>query len=610
MASSSPRIMATFIATMMTWALMTRTGGTARHIVTIIATIVTWALMTHTGGADFVQIQSIFPDFEHCGVAVRLDIPDAMGHANTLAGIVEKFIANHQNKSDISDRFIKSLQMQVQSLRRTESNLDTLIAFQIHSLKQPTRTDNIRGQRKKRGLNIDINAASIVTAVFNGVTSLFHGHSIAQLKSGIKHLAAKFSRQAEQQSQINLALFKHIAEMKEMTAKHIDFLSWMSLAGQAMTQSQKEMMSIIESILPLSKGSTPPAIIDHTLAKKTLQRVKTMAMTKGYTPLISAPTDIFVCPTSTFTYKTTQGQTDIVIVLSVPMAKPQQKYQGYEFFNLPHLQDQRPMKWDLPEDRIIVGIQEGLYPSIHSLQMTPSQVTDRCVAFKTNLLCHTPTRKTANVCPTSLRFNDSAPCTLTDASTYLTPLWVGHTLILFAAEPIMVYRACEGHAPTTTKRSGLIVLHNSNRCKTIFGDQTIYPHSSTEDNDIRLNITNPNQWPRDSGQLQTKTFRQLKQIEASERLKKAMDDTIQAEKNMAKQLDNDKALFHSPEDKILLTTTSIIIMTILLMLAAFAALAYKFGTGAYDNWWPFNGQPPPAAADDQPPLDAPAAAAA
>ena len=590
---------------------MTRTGAPARHVATIIATIVTWALLTHTGGADFVQIQSIFPDFEHCGVAVRLDIPAAMGHANTLAGIVETFITTHQNHSDISDRFVKSLQLQVQSLRRTESNLDTLIAFQIHSLKQPTRTNNIHGQRTKRGLNIDINAASIVTAVFNGVTSLFHGHSISQLKSGIKHLAAKFSRQAEHQSQINLALFQHIAEMKEMTAKHIDFLSWMSLAGQAMTQSQREMMSIMESILPLSKGSTPPAIIDHTLAKKTLQRVKDMAMKKGYTPLISAPTDIFICPTSTFTYQTAQGQTDIVIVLSVPMAKPQQKYQGYEFFNLPYLQGNRPMKWDLPDDRVIVGIQEGLYPSIHSLQMTPDQVTDRCVAFKTNLLCHTPTRKTANVCPTSLRFNDSTPCTLTDTDTYLTPLWVGHTLILFAAKPIMVYRACEGHEPTTTRKKGLIVLHDSNRCKTIFGDQTIYPHSSTEDDEIRLSIANPHQWPRDSGQLQNKTFQQLQRMAESNRLQKVMDDTrLQAEKNLKKQTNDKKGLFHTTEDKVLLTVTSVIIVAILVVLAAFAALSFKYGTGAFDNWWPANGPPPPAAADDQPPLgDADAAAA-
>ena len=96
----------------------------------------------------------------------------------------------------------------------------------------------------------------------------------------------------------------------------------------------------------------------------------------------------------------------------------------------------------------------------------------------------------------------------------------------------------------------------------------------------------------------------------SVRLQKMMEDTrLQAEKNLKKQTEDKKGLFHTTEDKVLLTVSSVIIVAILLILAAFAALSFKYETMAFDNWWPANGPPPPAAADEQPPVDAADAAA-
>ena len=554
--------------------------------------------------SSFTPIQKIYSSYQSAGIAFQLNIPQAITHATLIENCVKNFAATHNASSLHEQRLVRGLKIQVHDLARNRRNLQTLLDYAGQEredvLPQADHPSNqvevFEPSRIKRGINFDVNVAEIVGSLFNGIYNIFNGHKQEQLSSAIKNVATIVSRHEAQQRHINLEVVRHIRQLQINAKRHNDAFSFSFLASRAIEAASAELEALQTSIQPISTGYIPSSLLDPATAATALVAVKELALQNGHQSLATVPGQLYRAPFTSFRYVDQKGRPDIGVIISIPMVKLQDQFQGWRFHNLPAKAlspPHQPLIWNTTATAVIGVKTMGLWPNIDSLQLSDKQLADRCTLFANVLLCHVPVRPTSDYCPVSLKYRERAGCEAVPFSGQFDPLWIGPNLVLFSADDTMLFRSCPGSAPTTTPRKGLIVLPDSSLCTTIFGDLSIPPRPASETTLVHVNRSAMERWSDDLS-LTQHDLRTVSLGAPDMELSDQMADVVNRQN--AARLEKEAALrakeeesfreaskvpFNEIDDQILLAATVFIALCVLACLAFFIFHAYRNGMGPW-----------------------------
>ena len=570
--------------------------------------IFTYSLLVSTfvlvARTSFTPIQKIYSSYQSAGVAFQLDIPQAIAHATLIENCVENFAATHNASSLHEQRLVKGLKIQVHDLARNRRNLQTLLDYagqehddDLPSLNHPSNhVEVFEPSRIKRGINFDVNVADIVGNLFSGIYNIFNGNKEEQLNSAIRNVATIVSRHEAQQRHVNLEVVRHIRQLQLNAKRHNDAFSFCFLAARAIEAASAELAALQTAIQPISTGYIPSSLLDPATAARALVAVKDLALQNGHQSLATVPGHLYRASFTSFRYIDQKGRPDIGVIISLPMVKLQDEFQGFRFHNLPATAlspPHQPLIWNTTTTAVIGVKAMGLWPNIDSLQLSDQELTDRCSLFANVLLCHVPVRPTSDYCPVSLKYRERSGCEAVPFVGRFGPLWIGSNLVLFSPEDAMLFRSCPGHAPTTTPQKGLIVLPNSSLCTTIFGGLSIPPRPASETTLVHVNRSAMERWSEDV-RLAQHDLRTVSLGAQDMELSDQMADVVhrqnaaRLEKEAAIRAQEEESFraaskvpFNETDDQILLAAMIFIALCVLACLAFFVFHAYRNGMGPW-----------------------------
>ena len=553
---------------------------------------------------SFTPIQKIYSSYQSAGIAFQLNIPQAIAHATSIENCVTNFAATHNSSSLHEQRLVRGLKIQVHDLARNRRNLQTLLDYagQDHKdVQSPAnhpsnQVEVFEPTRFKRGINFDVNVAEIVGNLFSGIYNIFNGHKEEQLTSAIKNVATIVSRHEAQQRHVNLEVVRHIRQLQINAKRHNDAFSFCFLASRAIDAASKELEALQTSIQPISTGYIPSSLLDPATAATALAAVKELALQNGHQALATVPGELYRASFTSFRYVDQKGRPDIGVIISIPMVKLQDEFQGFRYHNLPARAlsaPHQPLIWNTTTTAVIGVKTMGLWPNIDSLQLSEQELEDRCSLFANVLLCHVPVRPTSDYCPVSLKYRERSECEAIPFAGRFDPLWIGANLILFSAEDTMLFRSCPGSPPTTTPRKGLIVLPDSSSCTTIFGDLSIPPRPASDTTLIHVNRSAMERWSDDlklaQHDLRTVSLG-AQDMEVSDQMADVVNrqSAARLEKEAALRAQEEESFrvaskvpFNEVDDQILLAATIFIALCVLACLAFFVFHAYRNGMGPW-----------------------------
>ena len=396
----------------------------------------------------------LFLEHEAIGIELQLHVPEvvAMGH-KTLKAHYEYFLTLFnasvpvQNLTPIEDHLQQLLILYQENIDKYPNLLSPahtathhaamVLEQQILELSkdlkfpQPDTQHHDRqhsrawySSRTKRELNVNVDANAMIQSFFGGIFSIFHIHSISEVRKGLRNQAKKLDKL----SQFTVSYARKTTSLLGQLARQVNNLEEQFQAvttDLALIQVSTRMADeILTGLTELYQGIIPVAAMTPSEATSIFKSLQQQAKQADLHLVLDGPGELFQLEVTTYVKNTVSIQPlyiqpeatppvyDYFVFLTVPTVKPRSGLKAYFFYNNPfRLSSGQIVLWNVEQG--LFAVRPTLYPQEFEYSFIPDSFIQRsCRKFPTAWLCDAPMAHQRS-CISDLFHNTSASCTTT-----------------------------------------------------------------------------------------------------------------------------------------------------------------------------------------------------
>lgn len=421
--------------------------------------------------SDFAEVKSWH------SIVIEVNTGEVMEHANAALEAARLF----EEAGDIGTEMTAMIAHRGQTLR----------AMLKHA------NEDSKVLRETRGLNVDVHldVNSLIGQAFDGLTSIFYGSSVAQLRQHISATDARVAAVASASARSFGAMTRTMKAMgttlREATGKEA-----MDVHGLLILESVNvaiDSLRRLDSAAPvLVSGKLPGSLVPLWLAQRLMTEVTDEAEKSGLASPITEAAQVFGLPVMV-TSENEQWQ----ILLRIPLFDNKDKADLWEFVPIPiPVPGERHQVPD-PEDHLLVP-PNGLPMDYETTTLSRVQLGRSCVRIGSLTLCDAipKSRNGYLPCLGLLWFNSSratTECPFRDARRAdFGPRWVGTNLIFIPQTTTTISTKCPNQDPKTNQVSTFFARQVEAGCVVTSNDWEVrVPMSATKQTTKAVEVIPP-----------------------------------------------------------------------------------------------------------------------
>lgn len=328
-------------------------------------------------------------------------------------------------------------------------------------------------KRKKRSIQVNVDAASTLSVFFEGVSNLFHAPTLKQLSHKVTVVAGNLASVAHrgQQSLDILANLTQYVHTKSWSAE-----TWMTLHT-----AQMALDKIATAAPFLADGRMPPTLLAPGEALQVHSKVNTFARSVGLGLPFSTIFSLLAMPATAKREQTG----DWSILLHVPLIDHRHPFEAVAFPNAPFT-GPHGKPHEFKGAKGIIGTTKALPDEIRAVFIPEAEIHRRCLRFNTTLVCpETPIIKDAmHSCPAGLLLGHNA-CQVQEARSASMPMVHGNRIFAYLPNDSYLAIHCPGHPPEVSQLSGQILVTLLPNCQV---STDLWTHTSPKEFQV-YNVT-------------------------------------------------------------------------------------------------------------------------
>ena len=307
--------------------------------------------------------------------------------------------------------------------------------------------------RKPRSINVNIDAASAISALFQGASDLFHAPTLKRVRHEVSTLAKSISTVATHEQTL-LNMFSNLTDFAHNQA--LSYATWLSL-----DEAQEVLERLISAAGFLLDGHIPPTLLSLGETTSLFKDVTHFASARGYYLPFTSVYSLLTLPATTRRNKRSDWDT----LLHVPFAKHEPTCTAYMFPNTPFPgPGGEPWTFEIP--RGLIGVTQSLPDETRAIFVPEPEIHNKCLRFHSTYVCPDIAiiKRARKACPSGLLFGHIA-CKVTPAQRPLLPIVHGSTIFAFTPNTTLLAINCPGKQPFNKAVSGQVIIRLDPECQ-------------------------------------------------------------------------------------------------------------------------------------------------
>ena len=454
----------------------------------------------------------IFLDHEAIGLELQLHMPEVimMGH-KTLFAHYQYFLTLYnqsvpQQAGATNEDYLKTLQALYQYNWELYPNLLSpahaatqqaaeMLQQQIDELTNDQKfpqsnleysdhqqTHSWYKSKVKREINVNLDANAMVKSFFDGIYSIFHIHSLSEVRKGLKFQA----KQLDQLSQFTVSYAKQTSSLLDKLTTQLSQLEYLF---QAVTTdlalimiSSKMAEEVLDGLNQLYQGFIPTSAMTPSEAQTIFAHLQEQAQASDLHLVIKGPDELYKLKVTTYVKDITPNTKDLSVesfnndiptpppvfdfflFLTIPTVKPRSGMKAFYFYNNPFtLASGQSAIWNTEEG--LFAVQPTIYPQeVHYTFIPSALITRSCRKFPSAWLCDAPVSHRRS-CVSDLYYNTSVTCSTTKPIHDNAHMVRGMHPLFYFPEDTEILIMCPETPPTQTKVHGLVQIEDRPGCR-------------------------------------------------------------------------------------------------------------------------------------------------
>ena len=454
----------------------------------------------------------IFLDHEAIGLELQIHMPEVikMGH-KTLFAHYKYFLTLYnqsvpEQASASDEDYLKTLQALYQynwelyphllspahaatqqAAEMLQQQINELTKDQKFPQPNPEYSDHHQTHawyksKAKREVNVNIDANAMIKSFWDGIYSIFHIHSLSEVRKGLKNQA----KQLDHLSQFTVSYAKQTSSLLDDLATQLSQLEYLF---QAVTTdlalimiSSKMAEEVLDGLNQLYQGFIPTSAMTPSEAQNIFQHLKEQAQAADLHLVIEGPGELYNLKVTTYVRDTapnTKDQSlesfnndiptpppvfDFFLFLTIPTVKPRSGMKAHYFYNNPFtLASGQSAIWNNEEG--LFAVQPTIYPQeVHYTFIPSALITRACRKFPSAWLCDAPVSHKRS-CVSDLYYNTSVTCSTTKPIQNNAHMVRGMHPLFYFPEDTEILITCPETPPTQTRAHGLVQIEDRPGCK-------------------------------------------------------------------------------------------------------------------------------------------------
>lgn len=346
----------------------------------------------------------------------------------------------------------------------------------LHQDRQATRAWDL--SRVKRELNVNLDANAVVQSFFNGIFSIFHMHSISEVRKGLRNQAKRLDKLTQftvSYARKTTSLLGHLSvQVNNLESQFQAVTTDLAL----IMVSTKMAGEILTSLTELYQGIIPTAAMTPSEASSIFQSLQKQARKADQRLVLEQPAQLFKLKVTTYVKDTgtivgllnplepatAPRQYDYFCLLTVPTIRPRSGLRAYFFNNNPfRLPSGKSAIWN--QEQGLFAVRPTIYPQEVEYSFIPHQAIQRsCRKYPSAWLCDAPVIHKRS-CVSDLFHNTSASCTTTSPLHDDAHLVHSEHLLLYFPNDTKIMITCPQSAPVHQRVQGLIQIEDRPGCQ-------------------------------------------------------------------------------------------------------------------------------------------------
>ena len=344
----------------------------------------------------------------------------------------------------------------------------------MHQHRQDTRPWDL--SRVKRELNVNLDANAVVQTFINGIFSIFHMHSISEVRKGLRNQAKRLDKL----SQFTVAYARKTTALLSQLAAQVDNLE---SQFQAVTTDLALIMvssnmagELLTGLTELYQGIIPTAAMTPSEATSIFKALLEQARKADQHLVLEHPAQLFKLEVTTYVRaagpisglfnpldNTAPERYDYFCLLTVPTIRPRSGFTTYFFSNNPfRLPSGEHVIWN--QDQGLFAVKPTIYPQEAEYTFIPHHAIQRsCRKYPSAWLCSAPVVHKRS-CISDLFHNSSAHCTTTKPLQDEAHLVHSEHTLFYFPNNTQIMVTCPQVAPVQQWVQGLIQIQDKPGC--------------------------------------------------------------------------------------------------------------------------------------------------
>ena len=429
--------------------------------------------------ALFEERGVIFPTTAWAQVELRIPVRESMEVVAKLLQRVKRHfqVAGREEQSEL-DRWLASLILaKVRGLEDTLEAVDYEMALQMKELyPDPKDWDRpIQGlkpessyivnalrpwefpifnvTRKKRGVEIKVDAASTISSLFEGFANLFHAPTLRRVQHTVTLLTENISKLASREGLI--------VDMLSNLTNYVHVQSWSAATWMTLHTAQELLDKIVQAVPALVDGHMPVSLLSPGENMLVFRQVDKFAKSIGRSVPFTSMFSLLAMPV---TAKQLQNG-DWSTLLHVPLTDHKKPFAAVAFPNAPFTgPNGEPYQFEAQKG--LIGITAGLPDEIRAVYIPDTELHTRCLRFNRTFVCpETPVIKDVRgSCPAGLLLQANA-CKVKQAENPEMPIVYNNHLSVFLPNGSFLALQCPGQPPNVSEVSGQVLVSLRPNCQ-------------------------------------------------------------------------------------------------------------------------------------------------